>query len=226
MDVMMPEMDGLEATRQIRLRQQDRQGNPNFKSPLIIVAMTASAMPGDRDKCLAAGMDDYLSKPVRPEDVRTIVERWGEKAALDATKPAKDSVAETARIMVNTDMPMKDLPSVDMERLHEFAEGNPENLTELATLYVKQTAQQIEELQAVVKTSDAAGVRRIAHSCAGASATCGMQRIVPLLRELERQGEAGRLTNAAELFTQIAQEFESIRTTLSPYLAPSVSSNL
>ena len=221
MDVMMPEMDGLEATRQIRVRQQDRVVNPNYKSPMIIVAMTASAMPGDREKCLAAGMDDYLSKPVRPEDVRTIIERWGEKAALDASNAAKDSVVETARIMVNTDKPMNDLPAVDMDRLNEFTEGNPENLTELATLYIKQTAAQVEELQTAVKTSDVAGVRRIAHSCAGASATCGMKRIVPLLRELERQGEEGKLTNAAELFTQVAQEFELIRTTLAPYLASS-----
>jgi CheY-like chemotaxis protein len=225
MDVMMPEMDGLEATREIRTRQKDRGLNPNYKSPIIIVAMTASAMPGDREKCLAAGMDDYLAKPVRPEDVRTIVERWGEKAALDASHPAKDSVVETARIMANTDMPMKDLPSVDMERLNEFTEGNPDNLTELATLYVKQTAEQIEQLQAAVKTSDALGVRRIAHSCAGASATCGMKRIVPLLRELEQQGEAGKLTNAAELFTQVATEFELIRTTLAPYLTPSTTTH-
>jgi CheY-like chemotaxis protein len=225
MDVMMPEMDGLEATREIRARQNDRALNPNYKSPIIIVAMTASAMPGDREKCLAAGMDDYLAKPVRPEDVRTIVERWGEKAALDTSHPAKDSVVETARIMANTDMPMNDLPSVDMERLNEFTEGNPDNLTELATLYVKQTAEQIEQLQAAVKTSDAPGVRRIAHSCAGASATCGMKRIVPLLRELEQQGEAGKLTNAAELFTQVATEFELIRTTLSPYLTPSTTTH-
>ncbi len=221
MDVMMPEMDGLEATRQIRERQKNRAVNPNYKSPIIVVAMTASAMPGDREKCLEAGMDDYLSKPVRPEDMRAVVERWGEKAALDVAKAKSDSVADAAAMMVNTEKPMKNLPPVDMDRLHEFSEGNPENLTELATLYVKQTAQQLDQLQAAVKTSDAPGVRRIAHSCAGASATCGMQRIVPLLRELEHQGEAGKLTNAPELFTQVVTEFELIRNTLAPYLSPS-----
>jgi CheY-like chemotaxis protein/HPt (histidine-containing phosphotransfer) domain-containing protein len=225
MDVMMPEMDGLEATRQIRLRQKDRAVNPNYKSPMIIVAMTASAMPGDKEKCLEAGMDDYLSKPVRPEEVRAVIERWGEKAALDAANPAKDSAVESARIMANTDTPMNELPAVDMERLNEFTEGNPENLTELATLYIKQTSEQIEQLQTAVKTSDAAGVRRLAHSCAGASATCGMKRIVPLLRELERQGDEGKLTTAPELFTQVVTEFELIRTALSPYLAPNAASH-
>ena len=220
MDVMMPEMDGLEATRQIRLRQKDRTVHPNFKSPLIIVAMTASAMPGDREKCLEAGMDDYLAKPVRPEDVRAIIERWGEKAALDALDARKDSVVESARIMLNTDKPMNNLPAVDMDRLNEFTEGNPENLTELASLYVKQTAQQLEELQTAVKTSDAPGVRRIAHSCAGASATCGMKRIVPLLRELEQKGSDDKLDGTPELYSRVVTEFELIRTTLAPYLAP------
>jgi CheY-like chemotaxis protein len=220
MDVMMPEMDGLEATRQIRARQQNRAEHPNYKSPLIIVAMTASAMPGDREKCLEAGMDDYLSKPVRPEDVRALVERWAEKAALDITIPGRDAAPTTLRIMTNTNNPMNDIPAVDMERLQEFTEGDPANLTELATLYVKQTSQQLEQLQAAIKTSDAPGVRRIAHSCAGASATCGMKRIVPLLRELEEQGEAGKLTTAPELFTQVVQEFELICTILAPHLTP------
>lgn len=225
MDVMMPEMDGLEATRQIRARQQDRAMNQNYKSPMIIVAMTASAMPGDREKCLEAGMDDYLSKPVRPEDVRAVIERWGEKAALDAANLAKDSALESARLMANTDTPMNNQPAVDMERLNEFTEGNPENLTELATLYVKQTSEQMEQLQNAVKTGDAAGIRRIAHSCAGASATCGMKRIVPLLREMERQGDEGKLTTTTELFTQVVTEFELIRTVLAPYLAPNAASH-
>jgi len=81
MDVMMPEMGGLEATKIIRERQKNRGEFPNYKPTIIIVAMTANAMQGDREKCLAAGMDDYLAKPVRLEDIRTIVERWGAIAA-------------------------------------------------------------------------------------------------------------------------------------------------
>ena len=87
MDVMMPEMDGLEATRLIRERQKQPAQFPNYKSPIIIVAMTASAMQGDREKCLAAGMDDYVAKPVRLEDVRTIVERWGASGQPRPSRP-------------------------------------------------------------------------------------------------------------------------------------------
>lgn len=221
MDVMMPEMDGLEATRRIRERQNDRAAHPHYKSPLIIVAMTASVMPGDREKCLEAGMDDYLAKPVRPEDVRAIIERWGEKAALDLQTLTNDSARATVKLLAQTETPMNDLPAVDLDRLHEFSEGDPNNLTELVALYLNQTAQQLKELQAAIQADDAAGVRRLAHSCAGASATCGMKRITPLLRALEQQGEEERLTDAAARFTQVQTEFELIRTVLTPYLQPS-----
>jgi len=218
MDVMMPEMDGLEATRQIRQRQQDRAAFPNYKPHLVIVAMTASAMPGDREKCLEAGMDDYLSKPVRPEEMRAVIERWAAKATLDESAARRDSVVETARVLVSTENIMNDKPPVDMDRLNEFTEGNPDNMTELVTLYVKQTTEQLEQLAVAVKANDAPTIKRLAHSCAGASATCGMQRIVVPLRELERQGTENKLTTVVELLTQVTQEFELIHQTLAPYL--------
>jgi len=99
MDVMMPEMDGLEATRAIRERQKDGVANPNYQSRIIIIAMTAQAMQGDREKCLAAGMDDYLSKPILPKDVRAMVERWGAQAtpaAPVAPAPKADAPANYA----------------------------------------------------------------------------------------------------------------------------------
>ncbi len=99
MDVMMPEMDGLEATRLLRKRQMIG-GYKNYQSRIIIVAMTAHAMQGDREKCIAAGMDDYLAKPVRPKDVRDMIERWGGKIMQEAktfsTAPAPAASAETA----------------------------------------------------------------------------------------------------------------------------------
>jgi len=223
MDVMMPEMDGLEATRQIRQRQKDRAQYPNYKAHLVVVAMTASAMPGDREKCLEVGMDDYLSKPVRPEDVRAVIERWGTKAGLEDAATVRDSVTETAKILVSTDKLMNDKPAVDMDRLNEFTEGNPENLTELVTLYVKQTTEQLQQLDEAVKANDASAVKRLAHSCAGASATCGMKRIVVPLRELERQGTENRLTTTHELFVEVTAEFELIRKALAPYLSPTTS---
>ena len=112
-----------------------------------------------------------------------------------------------------------DIPAVDMDRLQDFTEGNADSFRELATLYLTQTAEQLEQLEAAVQAGNAPEVRRIAHSCAGASATCGMRRIVPLLRELERQGTEEKLTSATELCQHSHREFELIRKFLEAQLA-------
>jgi CheY-like chemotaxis protein len=221
---MMPEMGGFEATRAIRERQKQPSQFPNYKSSIIIVAMTASAMQGDREKCLAAGMDDYMAKPVRLEDVRAIVERWGpaagktEAAATTAIGTQATPAANLPPQASPTPAPPEDAP-VEMERLLDFTNGDPDSLRELVTLYLDQTATQVEQIAAAVQASAPGEVRRLAHSCAGASATCGMRRLVPLLRELERQGYEEKLTNAAELSRQVADEFQRIRNFLEAHLA-------
>ena len=216
MDVQMPEMDGLEATRIIRDRQRDKARFPTYQGSIIIIAMTASAMPGDRDKCIASGMDDYLAKPVRPEDMRSIIERWASAVA----KPAAPTLSQTETATGAHDLGIDPhLPPVEMERLLDFSDGSVENLRELVTLYVKQTTEQLEQLTAAAQAGAAAEVRRLAHSCAGASATCGMVRIAPLLRELERQAEEKKLVNALELCNQANREFERIREFLDAHLA-------
>jgi CheY-like chemotaxis protein len=223
MDVMMPEMGGLEATAAIRERQQRREQHPNYKTPIVIVAMTASAMQGDRERCIAAGMDDYIAKPVRLEDVRAIVERWGATAArsetVAATARANGSAAEHAQESPNSVAPVEADVPVDMDRLMDFTDGNPDSLRELVTLYLTQTAAQLEQLAAVKEAADAPAIRRLAHSCAGASATCGIRRMVPLLRDLERQSAEGQLSNAPQLCEEIAREFERVRIFLEAQLA-------
>jgi CheY-like chemotaxis protein len=212
MDVMMPEMGGFEATRIIRERQNQQSQFPNYKSSIVIVAMTASAMQGDREKCLAAGMDDYLAKPVRLEDVRMIVERWAPAAGKT------EATATGTHVTPAATPPPEDAP-VEMERLLDFTNGDPDSLRELVTLYLDQTATQVEQIAAAVQAGAPGEVRRVAHSCAGASATCGMRRMVPLLRELERQGYEEKLTNAAELSRQVGGEFQRIRSFLEAHLA-------
>jgi CheY-like chemotaxis protein len=218
MDVMMPEMGGLEATRLIRQRQQQPAEFPNYKSPMIVVAMTASAMQGDREKCIAAGMDDYLAKPVRLEDIRTIVERWGPTAGETKTSPAAPPTKADGRNCQPSPAADNE-PPVDMDRILEFTDGSIDSLRELVTLYLSQTSEQLDQLGAAIKAGTPSEVRRIAHSCAGASATCGMHRLVPLLRELERQGFEGRLTNARELRDAAMREFARIQRFLNDYMA-------
>jgi len=232
MDVMMPEMDGLEATRAIRERQKDGVSHPNYQSHIIVIAMTAQAMQGDREKCLAAGMDDYLPKPILPKDVRAMIERWGPQA-MAAAIPAKPSVPEpktdapepkvdmptpesTPEPQTNTPAPApaaqpSSEPPVEMDRLNDLTDSNVDSIRELVDLFLKQTVQQLAQLEAAVRANKADDVRRVAHSCAGASATLGMTRFVPLLRELEKQGASGTLTSAAAVYENAAREFNNIQ---------------
>ena len=108
---------------------------------------------------------------------------------------------------------------VDMERILDFTEGSLDSLKELVTLYLDQTSGQMEQLEAAVQAGNAQDVRRLAHTCAGASATCGMRRLVPMLRELEKQGFEGKLTTARELCAASAKEFEVIRAFLEDYIS-------
>jgi len=202
MDVMMPEMDGLEATRAIRERQ--KVGAANYHSSIVIVAMTAQAMQGDREKCLAAGMDDYLAKPIRPKDVRAIIERWGSQSA-PAEQPAAPVPAAAAPVTAAEE------PPVEMDRLNDLTDGSAESLRELVDLFFKQTAQQLAQLEAAARANKADDVRRVAHSCAGASATLGMTRLVPMFRDLEKQGASGTLTSATQVCENALREFKVIQ---------------
>jgi CheY-like chemotaxis protein len=280
MDVMMPEMDGLEATCAIRERQRNGAAHPNYQSRIVIVAMTAQAMQGDREKCLAAGMDDYLSKPILPKDVRAIVERWGPQATpatpsaptatadaatpaptaradaptpvpkpaptadvppaapapkvkVPAPKPApapKAAVPEPVPVptikadtpitlpVPKAEVPAGEEPPVEMDVLNDLTDGDTDSLRELVDLFFKQTSQQLEQLGAAVHANKPEDVRRLAHSCAGASATLGMIRFVPLLRKLERQGASGMLTSATQIYEDTTREFELIQQYLAAQL--------
>jgi CheY-like chemotaxis protein/HPt (histidine-containing phosphotransfer) domain-containing protein len=209
MDCQMPVMDGYAATREIRRREGTSQR-------CIIIAMTASAMTGDRERCLASGMDDYLAKPIRPEDVRQIIERWGTTAALP---DQPDHAAEPPPLKTTPASAESDHTPVDMDRLLDFSDNDPESLNELISLYFQQTTGQMEQITAALQSGNASDVQRLAHSCAGASATCGMIRLAPMLRELEKLGHDRNLANAKELFARITAEFESVKKYLNNYLA-------
>jgi HPt (histidine-containing phosphotransfer) domain-containing protein len=110
-------------------------------------------------------------------------------------------------------------PPVDIDRLNEFTDGNLESLRELVTLYLDQTTTQLEQLEAAVHAHSAPDIRRLAHSCAGASATCGMRYLVPMLRELERMGFESKLDGATQICGDANREFIRIRAFLEAHLA-------
>ena len=203
MDVMMPEMDGLEATRAIRERQKKPAAHPNYQSRIVIVAMTAHAMQSDREKCLAAGMDDYLAKPIRPEDIRDIIERWAAQIAPGETKPAPAPKVET---------PAAGEPPVEMDRLNDLTDGNPENLRELVELYFTQTTQQLEQIEAAVRAQQnatkSAASRTVARARARRSAWCGSCRC---FASWKNRARLAQLTNALQICEDAAREFKQIQ---------------
>ena len=197
MDVMMPEMNGLEATQEIRNRQK-AGASENYKSRIVVIAMTAQAMQGDREKCIESGMDDYLSKPIRPGDIRNMIAKW-----MDP----KNSPQTKAPAAAANPLPTEGLP-VDMERLSEMAGGDKDMLRELVDLFYKQTAKQLIQLEAAIRTNNAEEVRHLAHSCKGASATMGMAPLAAIFFELEKKGRAGALEGATTLFTDASSEYK------------------
>jgi signal transduction histidine kinase/HPt (histidine-containing phosphotransfer) domain-containing protein len=197
MDVMMPEMNGLEATEAIRHRQKlGEQGN--YKGRIVIIAMTAQAMQGDREKCIAAGMDDYLAKPIRPGDVRNMILKWTQPETLETAAP----VAAAPSPATPEEAP------VEMDRLTELAGGDKGMLRELVDLFYKQTTKQLAQLEAAAKENKTEEVRHWAHSCKGASATMGMAPLAAVFFELEKMGRAAKLDGAGLLIVNAAREFK------------------
>jgi len=218
MDVQMPEMDGLEATRRIRQRQQEPSAPPHFKQPILIVAMTANVMQGDREKCVAAGMDEYLPKPIRPETLQALIERLAASIGSSAANaPVSGAIISSPPAAEEISAPFV-VPAagaqsaiVDMDRLMEFCGGSAENFAELAGLYLKQTADQIEQMTTALRHERPDKAARVAHSCAGASATCGVNVIVPLLRQIELLADEGNAPAAEQLLNSVRAEFDRIK---------------
>ncbi len=198
MDVQMPGIDGLEATRRIRETERTT-GRPRAR----IIAMTANAMMGDREKCLNAGMDDYLAKPVRTEAL--------EAALLKCGPPS--SSASAASVAAPAPAPtVSDADLIDFQQLVEFSGGSRTTLMEITDMYLNQTGEQLKEL--VRQQRDAAAVVRIAHSAAGASAVCGIISMATLLRRAEQLGLGGSLAALPPVLSQLQATYERVKVVL------------
>lgn len=199
MDCQMPEMDGFDATRAIR-RLEVTSGRH-----IPIIAMTANAMQGDRDACLAAGMDDYISKPVSLEDLRVLLERW--------------FITEPVQTDTNNEQPAADLPSpLDAEVLAGLralqSDDDPDMLRELIDIYITDATSTLQRLRAAVEHNDSESIHRMAHSLKGSSASLGALHLATLCRELELKGRANTNADAPELLQQIEAEFVRVRDAL------------
>jgi two-component system sensor histidine kinase/response regulator len=216
MDCQMPEMDGYEASRRIRGR---KAGSASSMHRPYIVALTAHAMKGDSEKCLAAGMDDYLAKPVQPSALMAALERW-QKIRSNGHKDGNDSAAaSTSNGIMNAAATMRDGSAqrttaallVDFERLEAVSSGDLKELETLAHMYIEQSIQAHESLKAALDAGLAEEVEQIAHRWRGSSATCGIAGLVPLLTQLERCGLECKVDEARALFAQVTDRLSEIR---------------
>ncbi|HEY3760769.1 MAG TPA: response regulator [Verrucomicrobiae bacterium] len=219
MDVMMPEMDGLEATRNIRERQKNPSANPNYRARILIIAMTAHAMQTDKEKCLAAGMDDYLAKPIRPADVRGAIEKWAPQVqpVQPASPDAAPAPAATALAAPTTQAApaSPEEPAVDLSRFNDMSGGDPAMAKELIEMFDKQTTQQLKQIEDAMRSKDASTIGHVAHSCKGASATLGMKRLAAVMLKLEKLGKSGAVDGADQFLTEAQREFKEVQNFLS-----------
>lgn len=188
MDVEMPVMDGLEASRRIN------QEWPAGQRPRII-AMTANAMQGDREACLAAGMDDYLSKPIRREEL----------AAALARSEARAVSADDAATADEVDDP----GSVDLAEL-EAAVGDPSFVRELISTFLNDAPDLLGELRSSLEQRDFEELRRAAHTLKANGRTFGATGLAALSEELELSAQRGKLADAVELVTRIEKEYARV----------------
>jgi PAS domain S-box-containing protein len=195
MDCQMPEMDGYEATRRIRAMEAEVL---RPKAKLYIIAMTANAMRGDREKCLAAGMDDYISKPVRAGDLQAALERWKTAAALPAallTRPGDESdVLDETTLDELRKMPGEDGVSMLDRLIDMILEAGPSHIAEIREA-----------------SSDPAKLIRAAHLFKGVCLSVGAARVAKVCQELDALAKSGDLGAVESAVCLLEEAFEHTR---------------
>ena len=210
MDVQMPDMDGLEATRWVREKW-------DAEKPWI-VAMTANAMQGDREMCLDAGMNDYVTKPIRLEELVAALKKGWESVqdgalvtSTDGSGASGDAEPEVDEILPETDT------TIDPEairRLEELSGGDHGFLVEFIDTFLDDLPKMLEDIKRSVDDQDADTLRLVAHTLKSNAAALGAVRLSELCQELEGMGKENLLDEALEKFALAKLEGEPIKTAL------------
>jgi CheY-like chemotaxis protein len=196
MDCQMPEKDGYEVSRAIRQEQ------PSTGSRPYIIALTANAMHGDRERCLQAGMNDYLTKPLQLADLESSLQR-----ALLRVQPVRRPRAPT-RSSDTLDLGI-------LAGLRELASPqNPDPLKELVDLFLKDARLRLQRLAVALAAKDAAAVASTAHTLKGSANNLGARQLASLLANLETQAKAGNLTDSANILLNVGSEFQEVELAL------------
>ena len=200
MDCQMPEMDGYQATREIRRREGDRKHT-------IIIAMTAYALPEDREACLAAGMDDYISKPIRQHELARMLERWAGK------KSVRSETGERAEHTATSEPASIDASVIESLRKLQ-TKDEPDFLSSLIDLFLTDVPAHLEIIQTAIAQADARVLANKSHSLKSSCGNLGATKMTAICQRLETIGRAGSVSGAAVLFKELEEEFLRVRRAL------------
>lgn len=205
MDCQMPVMDGFEATRRIRRRERDNQSGAT-----PVIALTANAMKGDRERCLAAGMDDFLSKPFTQRQLREVLARHSvatlEPGAGGAGAPGPDRHSAG----------MLDESALENIRALQRP-GKPDILQTVIGHYLASAPKLLQGLRQAVESGDAKALRMAAHSLKSSSRNLGAQALAALCQELEHMGRASTIEGATALLADLEADYGHVENKLKSY---------
>jgi PAS domain S-box-containing protein len=190
MDIQMPEMDGFETTAAIR-RDKRWEGIP-------VVAMTAHALKGDEERCLSAGMDDYLTKPIQPEKLFSTIERWTGAGAMSAKE------------RLNGEKKTREEP-IDVDKALERFDGDAGFFREIVAEFLGMLPEQLGTLRAGVQNCDGTTIERAAHTLKGAAANIGAEKVRNTALQLEEIGRAGQLSAIEAVLRQLEVDLKSLK---------------
>ena len=213
MDCQMPVMDGFAATAAIR-RDEREAGRART---LPVIAITANALQGDRESCLAAGMDDYLSKPFTQQDLGAVIGRWialplAATVHHDEAPPRlpRESIEVIQRDVINR-VALDNIRALSIDRGDALVQ-------KVIAAYVDDTPKHLQTLRHAIAGLDAGSVRRVAHSLKSSSANVGAETLAQLCKEMEHLGRADTTDGADGILTDMEQEFQAVRHSLSAIL--------
>ncbi|WP_353571540.1 PAS domain S-box protein [Candidatus Albibeggiatoa sp. nov. BB20] len=212
MDCHMPQMDGFIATQKIRIWEAEQQS----LSHIIIIALTANAMQGDRERCLACGMDDYISKPVTSKALRQTILHWlndklTEHETINMQQPVKQTVSPPySQLQAISTLPIVDSKSLDVLRQEMRGRG----IGWLIDLYLGELPNYLAELESAVEEKDTESIYLAAHKFKGGSANLGAQQIVQLCKLLETKAREKDMATITSLMTTVLQAIEDLKQAL------------
>lgn len=213
MDCQMPVMDGYAASRAVRSWEEAKVADRPGQSRLPIIAMTANALAGDREQCIAAGMDDYVTKPVKQAALAAVLARW-----LVPANPAADAPLDQAGALYPPSS--ASVSSLDLRVLHDLRELMDAEFADTLEVYLSDTVAQLGVMNAAIANDDPVALQRCAHSLKSTSQTVGAGELQRLAEHIEAHAQARRHCADAQLMISAAStSFERIKPQLLTLIA-------